>query len=122
MPAFRTGLLTRRPRGRRDLKRKLTSRVANYIAATMLRPRVSDLTGSYRLYRRACLQTLVEQVESRGYVFQMEIIVRARMPANAFSIVEVPIVFIDRIYGSSKLGGSEIVQYLRGLAWLFLTT
>ena len=88
----------------------------------MLRPRVSDLTGSYRLYRRACLQTLVEQVESRGYVFQMEIIVRARMPANAFSIVEVPIVFIDRIYGSSKLGGSEIVQYLRGLAWLFLTT
>jgi len=61
-------------------------------------------------------------VESKGYVFQMEIIVRARMPVNAFSIVEVPIVFIDRIYGSSKLGGSEIVQYLKGLIWLFLTT
>ena len=105
-----------------DLRRKLTSRVANYIAATLLRPRVSDLTGSYRLYRREVLQTLVGQVQSKGYVFQMEIIVRARTPENNFSIAEVPIVFIDRIYGSSKLGGSEIVQYLKGLVWLFLTT
>lgn len=105
-----------------DLRRKLTSRVANYIAATLLRPRVSDLTGSYRLYRREVLQTLVGQVQSKGYVFQMEIIVRARTPENNFSIAEVPIVFIDRIYGSSKLGGSEIVQYLKGLLWLFLTT
>lgn len=35
---------------------------------------------------------------------------------------QVPIVFVDRIYGASKLGGAEIVMYLRGLANLFLTT
>ena len=35
---------------------------------------------------------------------------------------QVPIVFVDRIFGASKLGGAEIVMYLRGLATLFLTT
>ena len=40
----------------------------------------------------------------------------ARPPA------QVPIVFVDRIYGASKLGSAEIVMYLQGLARLFLTT
>jgi hypothetical protein len=34
---------------------------------------------------------------------------------------EVPITFVDRIYGSSKMGGSEFVQYLQGLWRLFVT-
>jgi dolichol-phosphate mannosyltransferase len=34
---------------------------------------------------------------------------------------EVPIAFVDRVYGESKLGASEIVDYLRGLARLFFT-
>ena len=48
----------------------------------------------------------------------MEIIVRAR--AAGMRIGEVPITFVDRVYGSSKLGGAEIVQYLQGLMRLFL--
>ena len=36
--------------------------------------------------------------------------------------LQVPIVFVDRIFGASKLGGAEIVMYLRGLLNLFLTT
>lgn len=48
-----------------DLRRKLTSRVANYLAATLLRPGVSDLTGSFRLYRKTTLQTLVSRSEQR---------------------------------------------------------
>ena len=99
--------------------RKLTSRVANFLADTMLDPRVSDLTGSFRLYRIECFQALIEKVASKGYAFQMEIIVHAR--AMGMSIKEVPIVFVDRLYGKSKLGGSEIVQYLKGLLRLFLT-
>mmetsp|Transcript_8565 Transcript_8565/g.14772 ORF Transcript_8565/g.14772 Transcript_8565/m.14772 type:complete len:238 (-) Transcript_8565:463-1176(-) len=103
-----------------DLRRKLTSRVANYLAATLLRPGVSDLTGSFRLYRKTTLQTLVSQAVSKGYVFQMEMIVRANQ--NGFSIAEVPVTFVDRVYGASKLGGSEIVGYLKGLMYLFMTT
>ena len=61
-----------------DLRRKLTSRVANYLATVALNPRVSDLTGSFRLYKREALGGIVKHVRSKGYVFQMEIIVRAR--------------------------------------------
>jgi dolichol-phosphate mannosyltransferase len=39
-----------------DLNRKLTSRVANFLAATLLAPAASDLTGSFRLYKREVLQ------------------------------------------------------------------
>lgn len=103
-----------------DFRRKLTSRGANYLASTLLRPGVSDLTGSFRLYRKSTLARLMAECTSRGYAFQMEIIVRAR--GRGCRIEEVPIVFVDRLYGASKLGGAEVVMYLRGLLWLFLTT
>ena len=102
-----------------DTRRKLTSRVANYLAHVLLNPGVSDLTGSFRLYRKSMLEDLVKKVVSKGYVFQMEIIVRCRRAG--LSVAEVPITFVDRVYGSSKLGGAEIVGYLKGLLWLFAT-
>lgn len=37
-------------------------------------------------------------------------------------LFQVPISFVDRVYGESKLGGGEIVQYLKGLLYLFATT
>jgi dolichol-phosphate mannosyltransferase len=49
----------------------------------------------------------------------MEIIVRAR--ADGFTIGEVPITFVDRVYGESKLGKSEIVGYAKGVWTLFTT-
>ena len=52
-----------------DLNRKLTSRVANFLAATMLAPTATDLTGSFRLYKRAVIEKIIPQVKSRGYVF-----------------------------------------------------
>lgn len=102
-----------------DLKRKLISRGANLLTQILLRPGVSDLTGSFRLYRREVLQKLVECCVSKGYVFQMEMIVRARQ--MNYSIAEVPITFVDRFYGESKLGGNEIFQFAKGLLYLFAT-
>jgi dolichol-phosphate mannosyltransferase len=52
-----------------DLNRKMTSRVANFLAATLLNPSASDLTGSFRLYRKDVLQKIMPMVKSRGYVF-----------------------------------------------------
>jgi dolichol-phosphate mannosyltransferase len=101
-----------------DTRRKLTSRVANYLAHVMLDPGVSDLTGSFRLYRKTTFQALVNSMQSVGYVFQMEIIVRAKK--GGFKVAEVPISFVDRVYGSSKLGASEIIGYLKGLVSLFM--
>lgn len=103
-----------------NLMRKLTSRGANVLAQTFLWPGVSDLTGSFRLYRKSVLEDLINSCVSKGYVFQMEMIVRASR--QGYHIEEVPITFVDRVYGSSKLGGSEIIEYLKGLVYLLFTT
>jgi dolichol-phosphate mannosyltransferase len=76
-----------------DLKRKFVSRGANLFADTVLRPGVSDLTGSFRLYKKEVLQKVIKQTESKGY---------------------------DRLYGESKLGGDEIVEYAKGVLSLWL--
>ncbi|XP_074645453.1 dolichol-phosphate mannosyltransferase subunit 1-like [Tubulanus polymorphus] len=103
-----------------DFKRKLISRGANYVSQILLRPGASDLTGSFRLYKKDVLQKLVESCVSKGYVFQMEMIIRARQ--FGFTIGEVPITFVDRVYGESKLGGNEIIGFVKGLLTLFATT
>lgn len=103
-----------------DLRRKLTSRGANFIASTLLRPGVSDLTGSFRLYKKEALSRIISVTKSKGYVFQMEMIIRARQ--FNYSIAEVPITFVDRVFGESKLGADEIAMYLKGVFNLFLTT
>jgi dolichol-phosphate mannosyltransferase len=54
-----------------DLKRKLISRGANFVTQVLLRPNASDLTGSFRLYKKSTLQQLVDACVSKGYVFQV---------------------------------------------------
>lgn len=121
-----------------DLRRKVISRGANLLAKLALWPGVSDVTGSYRyvqplasrnpvrsadkrfsLYRKEVLEHLIKKAISKGYVFQMEIIARAK--SEGFRVAEVPITFVDRIYGESKLGKSEIVGYAKGVWQLFIT-
>jgi dolichol-phosphate mannosyltransferase len=75
------------------------------------------LTGSFRLYKKEVLEKIMPLVKSRGYVFQIEIIVRAQY--MGYKIEEVPITFVDRIFGESKLGPGEIVSYLNGILDLF---
>jgi len=101
-----------------DLKRKVVSRGANLFADTMLRPGVSDLTGSFRLYKRDVLEKVITKVQSKGYVFQMELMVLAK--SMGYTVAEVPITFVDRVYGESKLGGDEIVQYAQGVFNLWM--
>ena len=102
-----------------DLYRKLTSRVANFIASFLLNPQhASDLTGSFRLYKKEVLENIMKEMTSKGYVFQMEVIIRAEK--MGYKIEEVPITFVDRVYGESKLGANEIISYLKGLSKLGL--
>lgn len=104
-----------------DTYRKLTSCGANFLASFLLATGgASDLTGSFRLYERSAIERILPQVESKGYAFQMEILVRAHN--DGLKIEDVPITFVDRIYGESKLGANEIIMYLKGLMHLFFTT
>lgn len=59
----------------------------------------------------------MKQVVSKGYAFQMEIIIRAQ--AMDYKVKEVPIIFVDRIFGESKLGANEVLIYLKGVWNLF---
>jgi dolichol-phosphate mannosyltransferase len=52
-----------------DFGRKLTSRVANFIAKSTLGSSYSDLTGSFRLYKKEVLAKVIKDVVSRGYAF-----------------------------------------------------
>uniref|UniRef100_A0A4X2KXJ9 Dolichyl-phosphate beta-D-mannosyltransferase n=1 Tax=Vombatus ursinus TaxID=29139 RepID=A0A4X2KXJ9_VOMUR len=56
-----------------DLKRKIISRGANLLTQILLRPGASDLTGSFRLYKKV-LQKLMRKWVSKGYVFWTEMI------------------------------------------------
>ncbi|XP_015788822.1 dolichol-phosphate mannosyltransferase subunit 1 [Tetranychus urticae] len=103
-----------------DFKRKFISTAANYLTQILLMPGVSDITGSFRLYKRNVLKSLVDDCKSKGYVFQMEMIVKARQ--KGYKLASVPISFVDRFYGESKLGANEIVQFATGLITLFLST
>jgi len=104
-----------------DTYRKLTSCGANFLASFLLNTGgASDLTGSFRLYEREAIELILPSIKCKGYAFQMEILVRAHKAG--LKIGEVPITFVDRIYGESKLGANEIIMYLKGLLQLFFTT
>ncbi len=64
------------------------------------------------------MKQLMAVCQSKAYVFQMEMIVRTKQ--LGYSVAEVPISFVDRMYGVSKLGGAEIVAYAKGLLSFFL--
>ncbi|VDM81129.1 unnamed protein product, partial [Strongylus vulgaris] len=91
--------------------------VSIVILQFLLNPGVSDLTGSFRLYRKDVLAKLIHESVSKGYVFQMEMMFRASKAG--YKIGEVPITFVDRFFGESKLGSQEIIGYVKGLMYLF---
>jgi len=63
--------------------------------------RVRDLTGGFKAYRRAVLEALpLDEIDSKGYAFQIETTYRA--VRKGFTVREVPIVFVDRVEGGSK--------------------
>ena len=89
--------------------RKIISRGANFLASFLLNPGVSDLTGSYRLFKKNVFEDLVKEVKNGGYAFQMEIIIRGVY--KGYKVEEIPITFVDRVMGKSKLGMGEILIY-----------
>lgn len=101
-----------------DFKRKVISCGANILTQMALGPSVTDLTGSFRLYKKQVLRKLIRLSRSKGYAFQMEIIVLAEQ--LGYKIGEVPISFVDRVYGQSKMGMEEIVRFLYGIVDLVI--
>jgi dolichol-phosphate mannosyltransferase len=84
------------------LRRRVLSRFGGLYARTILGVPVTDLTGGFKVFRREALAGLdLEAVRSDGYAFQIE--TTYRLIRQGRRVVEVPIVFTDRIAGASKL-------------------
>ena len=89
--------------------RKLLSWFANSVyLRIILRTRIRDLTGGYKLWRRATLIGInLPKIRSNGYIFQVEMTYAALR--LGYKVKEVPIYFPDRAEGESKM--SFVVQY-----------
>ena len=87
--------------------REALSRAANSYTRIMLGLGVRDATAGFRAYRAATLRTIsLDKVESTGYCFQIDLTLRV---ADAgLRIVEVPITFVEREHGASKMSNSII--------------
>jgi dolichol-phosphate mannosyltransferase len=87
--------------------RLLLSYIANIYARIVTGLRVYDATGGFKCFRRVVLESLnLDAVGSNGYAFQIEMSFRAWR--KGFSIAEIPIVFVDRTDGVSKMSGKIV--------------
>ena len=89
--------------------RRLVSAGGSLYARTLLGVDIRDLTGGFKCFRRAVLEQIdLEAVTSKGYAFQIELTYRALRAG--FRVVEVPIVFVDRTHGTSKMSRTIFLE------------
>jgi dolichol-phosphate mannosyltransferase len=91
------------------IRRLLLSYFANFYSRVMTGLKLHDATGGFKCYRRAVLQAIdLDQIRSNGYAFQIETSFKAWK--KGFRIKEIPIVFLDREIGVSKMSKGIIYE------------
>ncbi|WP_433876834.1 polyprenol monophosphomannose synthase [Sinomonas atrocyanea] len=89
--------------------RQLISRTGSTYARLMLGLKLRDITAGYRAFRRTTLEKLdFDTIESRGYGFQVDL--ANRVAKMGLKVVEVPVTFVERELGSSKMSGNIVVE------------
>ena len=89
--------------------RRAVSAGGSLYARALLGVGVRDLTGGFKCYRREVLETIdLDAISSRGYAFQIETTYRALRAG--FRVVEVPIAFVDREEGGSKMSRAIVLE------------
>jgi dolichol-phosphate mannosyltransferase len=89
--------------------RRFVSAGGSWYARTLLGVGVRDLTGGFKCYRREVLEVIgLDEIHSKGYAFQIETTYRALRAG--FKVVEVPIRFVDRTEGHSKMSRAIVAE------------
>ena len=89
--------------------RRFISRGGSLYAQVLLQLGIRDLTGGFKCYRRAVLETIdLDAISSLGYAFQIETTYRTLRAG--FRVVEVPITFADREVGGSKMSKAIVLE------------
>jgi dolichol-phosphate mannosyltransferase len=96
------------------LRRKFLSVGGNVYVRVLLGMPIGDATGGYRAYRASALRALdLHKVASQGYCFQVDLAWRAIRAG--LSVVEVPITFVERTVGDSKMSQDIVNESLRSI-------
>jgi dolichol-phosphate mannosyltransferase len=91
------------------LVRRAISFGGSLYARVLLGLGVRDLTGGFKCFRREVLEAIpLDRVRSRGYAFQIELTYRA--VRRGFRVREVPIRFVDRVVGGSKMSRAIVLE------------
>jgi dolichol-phosphate mannosyltransferase len=94
------------------LRRELLSRGGNLYVRLLLGIDVRDATAGFRLFRRSALEKIdLSSVQSTGYVFQTDLVTRCLRAGLV--VREVPIEFVERVRGDSKMSGAVASESLR---------
>jgi len=101
--------------------RKILSRGGNAWTRLALGLPLTDATGGYRAYRREVLDKLpLDQVASQGYCFQVDLAWQAWRSGSR--VVEVPITFVERERGTSKMSRAIVLEALWRVTWWGVTS
>jgi dolichol-phosphate mannosyltransferase len=97
--------------------REILSRAANVYVRLMLGIKVRDATGGFRAYRAGTLRKIdLDQVVSQGYCFQIDLTLRTL--AAGLTVAEVPITFVEREHGVSKMSNAVVREaFVRVAQW-----
>jgi dolichol-phosphate mannosyltransferase len=96
------------------LGRVLMSYMASVYVRTVTRMKIMDSTAGFKCYHRKVLETIdFDNIRLKGYGFQIEM--KFKTWKHGFKIVEVPIVFTDRKFGTSKMSGGIFNEALWGV-------
>jgi len=99
------------------MSRLLLSYFANLYVRWITGLPLTDATGGFKCFRRKVLETIpLDRVQSNGYAFQVEMSFRAWK--LGFRLVEVPIVFVDRVVGQSKMSRKIVREAVWMVWWL----
>ena len=94
--------------------RVLMSYFASKYVRTILGVKIADTTAGFKCYRREVLETIeLDKIRFKGYAFQVEMKFTAHK--CGFKIVEVPIIFINRVLGTSKMSGGIFSEAFLGV-------
>ena len=92
--------------------RQMTHSFAGIIARISARIDIKDSTSGFRMFKRETLQSIeFDKIESDGFAFQIEMLYQLKQ--KGFRGLEMPTIFVNRKSGKSKMGGTEIMQFIK---------
>ena len=93
-------------------RRKITHSIAGAIAKVSANIDIEDCTSGFRMFKRSALEKIeFDKIEADGFAFQIEVLYQLKQ--KGFRGLEVPTTFVNRTEGESKMGSSEVIQFIR---------